>query len=269
MIQSNPYLTSVLEARFEESRRLLLTNQIGQFRLSKNCGIKVGHEKYYLVEVGPGLFPCEEHSIDLTLHHNQKVLLQAQSATKVMSSRTTEAAKINLKIVAMDGSSLIYLCEPTIMLPNSSLESKTDLYLGRGAKLIYSDIVGQPFPELDPELNCNLLNTQLRIFTEGELQYADSIVVEPNPILTAAEAWRQVFSNSLCAGACYIVGYPARRVEKIIRDLAEISVSGDCPINVSTSSITPELTLTRVHSTTSGSIKTFFESSIEAITSQF
>ena len=178
------------------------------------------------------------------------------------------AAKINVNIVAMDDSSLIYLCEPTIMLPNSSLRSITDLHLGRGARLIYSDIIGQPFPALDPDLNCNLLSTQLRIFTEGELLYADSIVVEPNAIFTAPEAWRQVFSNSPCVGACYIVGYPATSVEKIIQELAEISVGEGCPINVFTSTIASELTLTRVHSTTSGSIKTFFENSIEAITSQ-
>lgn len=266
--QTDRYLASVLEANFADSGGLQLAHQSGQFRLSKNCGVNFGHHKYYLVEIGPGLFPAEEHRIHVTLSNKQHVALQAQSATKVMPTRDSKSAKVDLKITAMDRSSLIYICEPTIMLPNSSLEFCTDLHLGKDARLIFTDIIGQPFPQIDDALNGNVLNTQLRIFFEDKLLYADSIVVESNPIYTATQSWQHVFSNAMCMGTIYVGGYPASKVEKILRNQARSVTDDRSSIEVTISSITPELLLARVCSITSDSIKQFFESLIEIITSQ-
>lgn len=199
---------------------------------------------------------------------SRSIVLHAQSATKVMPTRDGKSAKVDLKIVAMDNSSLIYICEPIIMLPNSSLEFSTDLHLAKDARLIFTDIIGQPFPQIDDTLVYNRLNTQFRIFVENKLLYADSIVVEPNPIYTAAQSWQHVFSNALCTGTLYIGGYRASKVEEILRNQAKSVRDAGSSIEVSISSISPKLVLGRVCSITSDSVKQLFESSIEIITSQ-
>jgi urease accessory protein UreH len=167
------FSASRLSARFspsqtaqEEISRVWLKSQTGQFRLSEKCGEHLGHSHYYLVEVGPGLFSGEEHRIDLEVTAGHRVSITQQSATKVMPALDSNFAVMELELTANQGSSLIFLSEPTIMLPSAALSSGTTIHVDGEAKLLFTEIVGDPPGLKERPGYPSFLSTQLRILCD-------------------------------------------------------------------------------------------------------
>lgn len=253
------YESSKLNAKFyhDEVPLVELARQRGQFRLSRQCGYHLGHSRYYLVEIGPGLFPGECHVVDLEVMSDHKVSIFQQSATKVMPTVGGNCAKVDSTFEIKCDSSLLYFAEPVIMLPNSAFSSEITIHLAHSSKAVFTEIIGEPptfptkygFPEF--------LSSQLRIFRGGLLEYCDAVIVERTPLFGAKESWERVFGEASTFGTCYLAGYSNEQIETATASIADTSIFGP-ELLVTHCAPVPNLSVVRVSSPRAEAIKRYF-----------
>lgn len=252
--------TSLLSARFSHNQfsRVALNCQTGQFRLSEECGEHLGHSHYYLVEIGPGLFPGEEHKIDLEIMAGHRVSITQQSATKVMPTIDSDSARIEMEMTVKNQSSLLFLAEPTIMMPSAALISGTTIYVEEDAKLLFTEIIGEPLSLVENRPGYpRVLSSQLRIIRNGSLEYCDSVIIEDTPAFSAKECWQRVFAAAKASGSCYLVGYPSLLLERALNQV-ENAHSIDPGLCVASSEPAPSITVIRVLAPMAEMVKQYF-----------
>jgi urease accessory protein UreH len=209
------------------------------------------------VEVGPGLFPGEEHKIDLEVTAGHRVSITQQSATKVMPAHDSNFAVMELKLTANQGSSLVFLSEPTIMLPSAALSSGTTIHVDDEARLLFTEIIGEPPGLKDRPGYPRVLSTQLRIFCDGSLQFCDSVIIEETPAFSARECWQRVFGGSRASGSCYLVAYPYSLVTSAIKTVGDMR-SGDETVCVSSAEPATCVSVVRALAPSAEMIKQYF-----------
>lgn len=260
---------SRLSARFSHGQlsRVTLRSQTGQFRLSEQCGEHLGHSRYYLVEVGPGLFPGEEHKVDLEIMPGHGVIITQQSATKVMPASNSAFAKMEVELTVGNQSSLLFLAEPTIMQPSAALRSETTIYMGEDAKLLYTEIIGEPLSLKNRPGYPGMLSSQLRLFRNGSLEYCDSIIVEDSPVFSAWECWQRVFGGSKASGSCYLVGYSSSLIERTIGTVGDVHRT-DKTVCVASAEPAPWISVIRVLAPGAEMIMRYFYDLANALNSE-
>lgn len=236
----------------------MIQNQFGQFRLSKNVGAGAHRGKFYLVEIGPGLFPQETHVLELKVENGQEIELTQQAASKVMPAIGTVDAVTTFSITTGNDSLFIYHCEPTILLPGARLVSTTEIHVSENSTLIFSDIIGEPISTLDGPFQNSLLNNRIRIFCDGNLEFLDSLIVESNPVTSFSESWEHVFDNSKTTGSLYIVGNTPSDINTDQLVMPKAINSGIRELEIAFSRISPRLAIVRAKSENASTIKTYF-----------
>ena len=144
------------------------------------------------------------------------------------------------------------------MLPSAALSSGTTIHVDGEAKLLFTEIVGEP-PDLKERPGYpSVLSTQLRIFCDGSLEFSDSIIIEETPAFSARECWQRVFGGSGASGSCYLVGYPYSLVASAINTVGDLR-SGDEPVCVSSSEPTCSVSVVRALAPSAEMIKQYFQ----------
>lgn len=137
---------SLLELRFEKSPdgRSFIAHQYADYpyhicRAQYFDADPAGMATLYLQSCSGGLFEYDRLHFKMIAGAGTAVHLTSQASTIVHSARGPGRASHCGTIIALPGSLVEYLPEPTILFPDSYLETRLDLQLGENASVIVCD----------------------------------------------------------------------------------------------------------------------------------
>ncbi len=244
-----------------------LREQGGQFRLSNPTTSALGHRRHFLTEIGPGLFPCESHSISISLRDRSKVMIESQSATKVHVATENTHAVIEYRFSVAGSSSLIALQAPTISYAGSKLISSIYLDVEHGSRAIVSEMIAK-VATTDPSIGCTWVDMMIEINYGGELMLVDRVATVHNPIYNEVESKTVIAGGKGVVGGIYIVGYHEVSIDALRRFTSEIAMQHPSVEVSSPTSPTPEVSLLRARGDDPYAIETFFGELAKAISGQ-
>ncbi|OCA84111.1 urease accessory protein UreD [Bacillus sp. FJAT-27225] len=143
-----------------------------------------GQACYYILNPGGGYLDGDRYQIKISLDKQARLTLTTQSATKIYKTPNTHAyqeTEINLK----EGSYLEYIPDPLIGYRNARYKQKNVIYMEKGAKLLYSDIITPGWSPDGERFSYDMLQLFNEIYMENELVVYDHIKL--NPVLQNME----------------------------------------------------------------------------------
>ena len=223
-------LTSALRVDFSRSTPRL-REQYGQFRLSNRTSSIHRHNRYFVTEIGPGLFPSETHEVNVSLNENSEVILASQSATKVHIASEGSHSAIGYRFSVAGGSSLIALQAPTISYEGSKLISTIEVDVEAGSKAIVSELLAK-VATTDQSTGSTYVDMMLDINYGGELAFVDRVSTCRTPIHDEIASKEAIGGGQEVVGGIYIVGYHyvshdllERTSREMAKALASVEVS--------------------------------------------
>jgi urease accessory protein UreH len=257
-------VSSALAVDFDGSSARLL-EQYGQFRLSNQTSSVFSHCRFFITEIGPGLFPGESHQVSISLRNGSKVALESQSATKVHIAPDAIYASIGYRFDVNGGSSLIALQAPTISYGGSKLLSTIEVEVEAGSKAIVSELVAKVAPT-DQSTGVTFVDLMIDISYGGELIMVDRIATYKTPIHDEIAAKSVVGGGRGVVGGIYIVGYQELSLDEIAETSRDIAGKISSIEVSSPTSPTPELVLIRAHGDDPYAVEEFFAKIAGAVT---
>ena len=182
---------SLLELRFEKSLdgRSFIAHQYASYpyhicRAQYFDADPAGMATLYLQSCSGGLFENDQLKFKMVAGAGTAVHLTSQASTIVHSARGAGKASHCGTIIALPDSLVEYLPEPTILFPDSHLETRLDLQLGQNASIMVCDcfllhdplVKGAAPALLDASLNATLADGMIiardRMRIEGDTWHA-------------------------------------------------------------------------------------------------
>jgi urease accessory protein len=125
-----------------------------------------------LMSSSPGVLDKDEFDIDLQIGENSHVELSTQAYQRIYTMQEGTFQKQKIKVEK--GAFLQYLAHPIVPHKNAKFKGQTDIFLEKGAKLIWSEIItcGRMGHEVDFGFDyfCNLTS----VYYEGRLLFKDN-----------------------------------------------------------------------------------------------
>jgi urease accessory protein len=205
---------SLLELRFEKSLdgRSFIAHQYASYpyhicRAHYFDAVPAGMATLYLQSSSGGLFENDQLKFKLIAGAGAAVHVTSPASTIVHSARGAGKASHCGTIIAMPDSLVEYLPEPTILFPDSHLETRLDLQLGQNASIMVCDsfLIHDPLGKgavpalLDASVNATL---------------ADGTIIARDRMKIEREAWHAsqpgALGNWKCQGSILILTSLAR-----------------------------------------------------------
>lgn len=248
--------TSSLVVDFDRSSPRL-KEQYGQFRLSNKTSSALGHSRYFITEIGPGLFPSETHEVTISLQNNSRVIIESQSAAKVHIAPEESHASIGYRFNVAGGSSLIAHQAPTISYAGSKLISTIEINVETGSRAIVSELLAK-VATTDQSIGSTFVDMMIDITYGGELVVIDRIATYQTPIHDEIAAKQVIGGGREVVGGIYVIGYhdtPLDVIDAIARDIAKLIPTVEV---TSPTSPTPDVALIRARGDDPYAIEAFF-----------
>ncbi len=235
--------TSSLVVDFDRSSPRL-KEQYGQFRLSNKTSSALGHSRYFITEIGPGLFPDESHEVTISLQNNSRVIVESQSATKVHIAPEESHASVGYRFNVAGGSSLIALQAPTISYEGSKLISTIEVDVETGSRAIVSELLAK-VATTDQSIGSTFVDMMIEITYGGELIVIDRVATYQTPIHDEIAAKAVIGGGREVVGGIYIVGYHDTSLDLLAQTAHEIAKLMPSVEVTSPTSPTPNVALIR------------------------
>lgn len=218
--------------------------------------------RYFLTEVGPGLFPGEVHDLSFGIKNQSRIALDSQSAIKVHFSPVESDAVIEQLFEVDEGSSLVVLPEPIIAFTGSRLRSRTRLRLEHGATAIISEVVGRVAPTPD-SIGPPAMDATVEISYDSRRILLDRLAIGTNPHFGATDSWSAVTGGSGCVGSLYLVGFGDASLELITDIASELGGPANGVKSTRPTDPTAELIIIRAKATDAASVSGYFVEIVE------
>lgn len=219
-------------------------------------------DRYFLTEVGPGLFPGEVHHLKFRLENHSRIALDSQSAIKVHFSPVESESVIDQLFELEAGSSLVAIPEPIIAFTGSRLRSRTRLNLEQGASAIISEVIGRVAPTPD-SLGPPAMDTAVEICYDARRIFVDRVAIGSNPHFGASKSWSAVTGESGCVGSLYFVGFEPGTLERIAGIMARLDTGSPAVRSTRPTNPTEELTIIRAKASDAASVGSHFVGIVE------
>ncbi|CAG4932172.1 urease accessory protein UreD [Acidithrix sp. C25] len=180
--------------------------QFGQFRLSNRTTEVFGRKRFFITEIGPGLFPGERHQISLSLGDKSNVVIESQSATKVHLCEDDRYAKMKQNFKIASDCSLIALLAPTISYEGSNFVSSIQLDLALGGVAITSEIIAKVAPTKNSH-GTTTIDMAMEVIYGGETVLIDRIATHENPLFDPLGARQRITGGFDVIGTIYFCGF--------------------------------------------------------------
>ena len=249
-------LTSSLVVDFDQTVPRV-KEQYGQFRLSNKTSASLGHSRYFITEIGPGLFPRETHAVTISLQNSSKIMVESQSATKVHIAPEGSHSTIGYRFNVAGGSSLIALQAPTISYEGSKLISSIEVNVESGARAIVSELLAK-VATTGQSIGTTFVDMMIEISYGGELIVIDRIATYQTPIHDEADAKAVIGGGREVVGGIYIIGYHDTSLELLEKTAHEIANYMPSIEITSPTLPTPDVILIRVRGDDPYAIEGFF-----------
>lgn len=133
---------------------------------------------YYILNVGGGYLDGDSYKIDVRVRENAKLTLTTLGATLIYKTPTKPVTQ-ETDIFLEKDSYLEYLPDPVIGYENASYRQFDNIYMKKGATLLYSDIVTSGWSAKGQSFSYDMLQLKTNIYLEDELVVYDHVKLEP------------------------------------------------------------------------------------------
>lgn len=147
---------------------------------------------YYLLNPGGGYLDGDKYQMNITLEERAQLTLTTQSSTKIYKTPKQQAYQESTFHLKKD-SYLEYLPDALIAYKDSRYFQENNIYMEKGATLIYSDILTPGWSPEGDHFSYDMVRLKTKIYMEEELILYDHIKLQPD------------FQNM--AGLGYMEGY--------------------------------------------------------------
>lgn len=219
-------------------------------------------DRYFLTEVGPGLFPGEVHHLSFGLKNQSRVALDSQSAIKVHFSPVEFESVMDQLFELEAGSSLVALPEPIIAFTGSRLRSRTRLSLAQGATAIISEVIGRVAPTPN-SLGPPTMDSAVEISYDARRILVDRVAIGSNARFGASESWAAVTGKSGCVGSLYFVGFSSESLQGLSGIRAGLDDTALAVRSTRPTDPTDELAIIRAKASDAASLAGYFVTIVE------
>jgi urease accessory protein len=161
-------------------------------------------------QVSPGLFPGEEHAIEITVAAGARLVVRGQSATKIYPRAERETNCVRAKYVVESDGELAVLPGELIPFQDADVRQVTDVALAPGARFITSEIITPGRIAMGECNRYRRLDLRLTIRREDRLVLIDRTLIEPKVQDPQRLGVHGAFP---CSGSLYLVGFDDRAIE--------------------------------------------------------
>ncbi|SHG47565.1 urease accessory protein [Salegentibacter echinorum] len=134
---------------------------------------------YYILNVGGGYLDGDSYKIDVRVRENAKLTLTTLGATLIYKTPTKPVTQ-KTDIFLEEDSYLEYLPDPVIGYENASYRQFDNIYMKKGATLLYSDIVTPGWSSTKGQsFSYDMLQLKTNIYLEGKQVVYDHVKLEP------------------------------------------------------------------------------------------
>jgi urease accessory protein len=152
-----------------------------------------------MLSLGPGLCGGDACSIDVTVEQGARVVLVAQSATRILAMRDSEPARQRVALTVRAGGQLEYYPGLVIPFPDSSVEQRLDVDLEPGARVGVVESFAMGRTGRGEYLQFRRLLTRTAVAAAGSPLYRDGMDLQPGAANLAGtgvlEGYRYVASG--------------------------------------------------------------------------
>jgi len=198
-----PALTGSLTLRFGSAfGRTVLSHSdvVAPLKIVRPFHLEDGRVLVQMLALGPGLCGGDSYTIDVTVEAGARVVLVAQSATRVLASRTDDRpARQDVRLTVLGGGQLEYYPGLVIPFPESALEQRLDVGLEADARVGVIESFAMGRTGRGEYLRFRRLLSRTIVTGDGTPLYRDGLDLQPRSANVAGmgvlEGFRYVASG--------------------------------------------------------------------------
>lgn len=135
---------------------------------------------YYLIQLGGGYIEGEYYENIIKLEKESHAVLTTQASNKVYKSENGIPSKQYTNLYLERESCLEFINDSVILYKDAVYEQSTDIYLEKGAALIYSDGITSGWSPDGKLFQYKSARIKTNLYLEGELIYLDNLKITPS-----------------------------------------------------------------------------------------
>jgi urease accessory protein len=178
-----PALTGSLTLRFTATHdRTVLSHAdvVAPLKIVRPFHLEDGRLLVQMLALGPGLCGGDAYTVDVTVETGARVVLVAQSATRVLASRADDApARQDIRLRVRSGGQLEYYPGLVIPYPGSALEQRLEVALEADARLGVIESFAMGRTGRGEYLRFRRLLSRTIVTRDGAPLYRDGIDLQP------------------------------------------------------------------------------------------
>jgi len=198
-----PALTGSLRLRFTASHdRTVLSHSdvVAPLKIVRPFHLEDGRLLVQVLSLGPGLCGGDTCNVDVTVEAGARVVLVAQSATRVLASRADQTpARQEVRLTVRSGAQLEYYPGLVIPFPDSALEQRLEIALEADARVGVIESFAMGRTGRGEYLRFRRLLSRTIVTCDGAPLYRDGIDLQPQSANVAGmgvlEGYRYVASG--------------------------------------------------------------------------
>lgn len=134
---------------------------------------------YYLIQLGGGYIEGEYYENRLKLEEGSQAILTTQASSKIYKSENGIPSKQYTNLQLEKNSKLEFINDSVILYKDAVYEQSTDIYLEKGATLIYSDGITAGWSPDGKLFQYTSARIKTNLYLNGELIYLDNLKITP------------------------------------------------------------------------------------------
>jgi len=232
-----PALTGSLTLRFTAAHdRTVLSHSavVAPMKIVRPFLLEDGRLVVQMLALGPGLCGGDTYNVDVTVETGARVVLVAQSATRVLASRADDRpARHEIRLTVRSGGQLEYYPGLVIPFPDSALEQRLEIALEADARVGVIESFAMGRTGRDEYLRFRRLLSRTIVTCDGAPLYRDGLDLQPQTANVAGMGVLEGF-RYLASGYFHSAHVPPVQDEPVDGVLTAVGEAGPDQVYVRT-----------------------------------